>query len=146
MFKIQSRCISLKLLVANRLVVARSRRRLALHVNCCRPSSLITHTVIQKNFQVNNSQAFDHIPAQELYIFPGSEDLFFFFTRWVHRCLEAPPPSDAVAPTSPQGTVPNPFTFSFSKVNASQLSGGTAKIADSSTFAVVSISYGIRER
>jgi oxalate decarboxylase family bicupin protein len=32
--------------------------------------------VIQKNFQVNNSQAFDHIPAQELYIFPGSEHLF----------------------------------------------------------------------
>ncbi|KAJ7788233.1 oxalate decarboxylase [Mycena olivaceomarginata] len=74
--------------------------------------------VIQKNFKAN-PDAFSHIPAQELYIFPS-----------------APPASDAVAPSSPQGTIPSPFTFALSKVNATQLSGGTVKIVDSTTFSV----------
>jgi oxalate decarboxylase family bicupin protein len=74
--------------------------------------------VIQKNFQANPA-AFSHIPAKELYIFPSS-----------------PPPSDAVAPSSPQGQVPNPFSFAMSKVNATKLPGGSVKVVDSSTFTV----------
>ncbi|KAJ7315352.1 oxalate decarboxylase [Mycena albidolilacea] len=76
--------------------------------------------VIQKNFKAN-PDAFSHIPAQELYIFPST-----------------PPASDAVAPSSPQGTIPSPFTFALSKVNATQLSGGTVKIVDSTTFSASS--------
>ncbi|KAJ6577603.1 oxalate decarboxylase [Mycena capillaripes] len=74
--------------------------------------------VIQKNFQAN-AAAFSHIPAKELYIFPSS-----------------PPPTDAVAPSSPQGGVPNPFSFALSKVNATKLPGGSVKIVDSTTFTV----------
>ncbi|KAJ7820791.1 oxalate decarboxylase [Mycena leptocephala] len=74
--------------------------------------------VIQKNFQAN-AAAFSHIPAKELYIFPSS-----------------PPPIDAVAPSSPQGGVPNPYSFAMSKVNATKLAGGSVKIVDSTTFTV----------
>ncbi|KAJ7651083.1 oxalate decarboxylase [Roridomyces roridus] len=74
--------------------------------------------VLQKNFQAS-PDAFSHIPAKELYIFPGS-----------------PPPLDAVAPSSPQGTVDNPYSFALSKVNATQHSGGTVKIVDSTTFII----------
>ncbi|KAJ7035345.1 oxalate decarboxylase [Mycena alexandri] len=75
-------------------------------------------SLIQKNFQAN-PDAFSHIPAQELYIFPST-----------------PPPSDAVAPQSPQGGVPHSFSYALSKVNATQLPGGSVKIVDSSTFTV----------
>ncbi|KAJ7239409.1 oxalate decarboxylase [Mycena haematopus] len=78
--------------------------------------SHIPAEVIQKNFQAN-AEAFSHIPAKELYIFPGS-----------------PPSTDAVAPESPQGQVSSPYSFALSKVNATQLSGGTVKIVDSTTF------------
>ncbi|EPQ54172.1 oxalate decarboxylase [Gloeophyllum trabeum ATCC 11539] len=74
--------------------------------------------VIAKNFQTDIS-AFDHIPAEELYIFPS-----------------APPPDDAQAPSSPYGTVPQPYTFKMSQVNATQLAGGTVKVVDSTTFPV----------
>ncbi|KAJ7735617.1 oxalate decarboxylase [Mycena maculata] len=74
--------------------------------------------VIQKNFQAN-PEAFSHIPDQELYIFPST-----------------PPPIDATAPSSPQGGVPNPYSFAMSQINATQHSGGTVKIVDSTTFTV----------
>ncbi|KAJ7503324.1 putative oxalate decarboxylase/oxidase [Mycena galericulata] len=74
--------------------------------------------VIQKNFQAN-PDAFSHIPAQQLYIFPSS-----------------PPPVDAVAPSSPQGGVANPYSFAMSKVNGTKLAGGSVKIVDSTTFTV----------
>ncbi|KAF8151249.1 oxalate decarboxylase [Mycena galopus ATCC 62051] len=74
--------------------------------------------VIQKNFQAN-PEAFSHIPAQELYIFPST-----------------PPPIDAVAPSSPQGEVPNSYSYPMSQVNATQFSGGSVKIVDSTTFTV----------
>ncbi|THH26987.1 hypothetical protein EUX98_g7192 [Antrodiella citrinella] len=74
--------------------------------------------VLAKNFEVDIS-AFDHIPASELYIFPSS-----------------PPPDDATAVSDPQGTIPNPFTFQLSKVNATLLSGGSVKVVDSTTFTV----------
>ncbi|KAH9925464.1 oxalate decarboxylase [Amylocystis lapponica] len=74
--------------------------------------------VIAKNFGMSQS-AFDHIPGQELYIFPS-----------------APPPDDASPPTSPQGHTSEPYSFPFSQMAARQFSGGTAKTADSTTFTV----------
>jgi len=73
--------------------------------------------VLAKNFQLNVT-AFDHIPSQELYIFPSE-----------------PPADDATYP-DPQGQVPKPFSFPLSKVNPTRLSGGTVKIVDSSTFEI----------
>ncbi|KAK0193464.1 oxalate decarboxylase [Armillaria mellea] len=75
--------------------------------------------VLERNFLFDNSQAFAHIPAQELYIFPST-----------------PPADDASAPESPQGTVPDPYSFALSKTNATQLAGGSVKIVDSTTFTV----------
>jgi hypothetical protein len=46
------------------------------------------------------------------------------------------PPIDHVAPSDPQGQTPNPFSYPLSKVNATKLNGGTAKIVDSTTFKV----------
>ncbi|KDQ59152.1 hypothetical protein JAAARDRAFT_128142 [Jaapia argillacea MUCL 33604] len=81
----------------------------------------LAHTpkeVIAKNFGTPIS-AFDTIPASQLYIFPSS-----------------PPPDDAVAPISPQGTASLPYTYRLSQVNATQLAGGTVKVVDSTTFKV----------
>ncbi|THG94982.1 hypothetical protein EW026_g6588 [Hermanssonia centrifuga] len=74
--------------------------------------------VLAKNFQADIS-AFDHIPGQELYIFPA-----------------ALPQPDSDAPISPQGNVPEPFTFKFSQVQPTQLSGGSVKVVDSTTFKI----------
>ncbi|KAN0126105.1 oxalate decarboxylase [Lactarius tabidus] len=73
--------------------------------------------VIAKSFQADIT-AFDHIPSQELYIFPSE------------------PPSTDVAPSNPQGEVPNPFSFAWSKINETQYPGGSAKIIDSTTFKI----------
>lgn len=54
--------------------------------------------------------------------------------RVTNTNLAAPPPDNQQAPKSPQGTIPNPFTFSLSQVKPTQLSGGTVKIVDSTTF------------
>ncbi|KAG6918423.1 hypothetical protein DXG01_014602 [Tephrocybe rancida] len=70
-------------------------------------------------FSVSNISAFDHIPAEELYIFPA-----------------ALPEPDSAGVVSPQGAVPDPFSFAFSQVKPTQLSGGTVKVVDSSTFAI----------
>ncbi|KAI0926167.1 hypothetical protein AcV5_008697 [Taiwanofungus camphoratus] len=78
----------------------------------------IPKEVIAKNFQTSLA-AFDHIPAQQLYIFPNS-----------------PPPPDASAPEDPQGQVPSPYIFRLSEVNVTQLSGGTVKVVDSTIFPV----------
>ncbi|OCH85111.1 oxalate oxidase [Obba rivulosa] len=80
--------------------------------------SHVPKEVIAKNFRVNMS-AFDHIPDRQLYIFPS-----------------APPPPNAQAPSDPQETVPSPYFFEFSKVNATQYSGGSAKISDISNFPI----------
>ncbi|KAM5542854.1 hypothetical protein V8D89_003238 [Ganoderma adspersum] len=81
----------------------------------------LAHTpkeVIAKNFQ-DNIADWDDIPGSQLYIFPG-----------------VPPPDNQMAPTSPFGTIPEPFSFEFSKVVPTQYSGGSAKIADSTVFNV----------
>ncbi|KAF9041123.1 oxalate decarboxylase [Hymenopellis radicata] len=75
--------------------------------------------VIQKNFQATNPQAFAHIPDKELYIFPADV-----------------PSDDAKAPDSPQGTVPDSYTFALSQVPPTQLSGGSVRIVDSTTFKI----------
>jgi len=74
--------------------------------------------VLAKNFQTDIS-AFDHIPSRELYIFPGN-----------------PPPSNAEAVQSPQGTAPESYTFKLSTLTPTQLSGGSVKVVDSSTFQI----------
>ncbi|TBU23815.1 oxalate decarboxylase [Dichomitus squalens] len=81
----------------------------------------LAHTpkeVIAKNFQ-DDITDWDDIPGSQLYIFPG-----------------VPPPDNQQPPTSPEGTVPQPFSYEFSKVVPTQYSGGTAKIADSTVFNV----------
>lgn len=47
-----------------------------------------------------------------------------------------PPADDAVAPTSPQGTTPLPFSWAFSQVPQTPLAGGSVRIVDSSTFKI----------
>ncbi|KAH9924636.1 oxalate decarboxylase [Epithele typhae] len=74
--------------------------------------------VIAKNFQDDISD-WDEIPGDQLYIFPG-----------------VPPPDDQQPPSNPQGTIPQPFSFEFSKLQPTQYAGGTAKIADSTIFNV----------
>jgi oxalate decarboxylase family bicupin protein len=75
--------------------------------------------VLEKNFQVNNSEAFAHIPAKELYIFPSEV-----------------PSDNQQLPVSPQGTVPESYMFSMSTMNATQLSGGSVKVVDSTIFPI----------
>ncbi|KZT02556.1 oxalate decarboxylase [Laetiporus sulphureus 93-53] len=76
----------------------------------------IPKEVIAKNFQVDQS-AFDHIPDQELYIFPST-----------------PPSDNGDLPISPQGQSSEPYSFPLSQYNATQLPGGTIKIVDSTVF------------
>ncbi|KAI0714338.1 oxalate decarboxylase [Cerioporus squamosus] len=74
--------------------------------------------VLAKNFHMSEA-AFDRIPGQELYIFPG------------------PVPSDnQQAPQSPYGTTPEPYTFDFASMTPTQYPGGTVKVADSRNFKV----------
>jgi len=77
--------------------------------------------VLAKNFNADVS-VFAHIPEQELYIFP----------------TDVPGPLEDVMAEiqAPNGVPTNPFSFSLSQVNATQLAGGTVKIVDSSTFIV----------
>jgi len=79
--------------------------------------SHVPKEVIAKNFR-QSITAFDHIPSHQLFIFPSA------------------PPTNNVAPSDPQGQVPNPFSYPLSKVNATKLSGGTVKIVDSTIFKV----------
>jgi oxalate decarboxylase/phosphoglucose isomerase-like protein (cupin superfamily) len=44
------------------------------------------------------------------------------------------PPSGNVAPSDPQGQIPEPFSFAMSEMNATKLDGGTIKIVDSTIF------------
>ncbi|THH17142.1 hypothetical protein EW146_g3616 [Bondarzewia mesenterica] len=71
--------------------------------------------VLAKNFQMDIS-AFDRIPERELYMIPAEV------------------PSSAVP--DPQGQVPKAFSFAMSKMNATQLSGGSVKIVDSRNFPI----------
>ena len=96
----------------------------------------IPKDVLAKNFQTNMT-AFNEIPGSELYIFPSGETTSSheFSPRYSPTRTESPSP-EAVAVTNPQGQVPSPFTYSFSNVTAMPLSGGSAKIADSTVFPI----------
>ncbi|KAG9092682.1 hypothetical protein FS749_015527 [Ceratobasidium sp. UAMH 11750] len=74
--------------------------------------------VLAKNFRVNAS-AFDHIPARQLWMLPSA--------------VPAESAQDQGV-TSPQGTVPLPFTFPASKAAATNVNGGSVKVIDSRTF------------
>ncbi|TFK79856.1 oxalate decarboxylase [Polyporus arcularius HHB13444] len=78
----------------------------------------IPKEVIAKNFQDDISD-WNDIPGEQLYIFPG-----------------VPPPDNQQPVSDPQGQIPEPFSYAFSKVTPTQYSGGTAKIADSTVFNV----------
>ena len=54
----------------------------------------------------------------------------------VNHSIYIAPPANADPVSDPQGQVPEPFAFNFSQVPAVQYSGGTAKIADSTTFKI----------
>ncbi|KAF8650595.1 hypothetical protein AX16_005180 [Volvariella volvacea WC 439] len=73
----------------------------------------------QRTSRGKNLTSFAHIPAEELYLFPASG-----------------PGADADAPQSPQGAVPDPYSFKFSEVPETKLPGGSVKIVDSSTFKI----------
>lgn len=49
--------------------------------------------------------------------------------------LEVPSDNQQL-PVSPQGTVPESYTFSMSTMNATQLSGGSVKVVDSTIFPI----------
>ncbi|KAI9069577.1 oxalate decarboxylase [Trametes sanguinea] len=81
----------------------------------------LAHTpkeVIAKNFQ-DSIEDWNQISSRDLYIFPG-----------------VALPSDQKPPADPNGQIPQPFSFAFSKVKPTQYSGGTVKIADSTTFPI----------
>ena len=47
-----------------------------------------------------------------------------------------PPLDNATDVVSPNGVIPEPFVFPFSKVQPTQLNGGTVKIVDTRTFTI----------
>lgn len=59
-----------------------------------------------------------------------------FFNHMTPTDIHSEPPTSDVAPSDPQGQIPNPFSYPLSKVNATKLDGGTVKIVDSTTFKV----------
>ena len=92
--------------------------------------------MLAKNFKTSIS-AFDHIPAEQLYIFPGGASYPTFhkptYSTWF---IYAVPPTSNTVVQDPQGQVPSPFVYKLSQVNATQLDGGSVKIVDSSIFSV----------
>ena len=92
---------------------------------------------IMKNFGTKDVEAFAGIPAQQLYIFPGSKCNSTTYESLLTNLIpQAPPNPDAKAPEDPQGQIPNPFIYKFSEVNATKLAGGAIKIADSRNFTI----------
>ena len=97
--------------------------------------SHVPKEVLAKNFRTDIS-AFDHIPAEELYIFPAGPSLLLLPSHGHTNMSSALPLPDSEAPKSPQGTSDLPFTFEFSKVPATKYPGGTVKVSDSSSFKI----------
>lgn len=74
--------------------------------------------VLAKNFGVP-MKAFDEVPKEQLYIFNGT------------------PPAvnvSADAVQSPEGTIPEPFSFHLSRQEPMVVPGGSVKVVDSGTF------------
>ncbi|GAB1524030.1 hypothetical protein RhiTH_007182 [Rhizoctonia solani] len=83
-------------------------------------TSHIPKEVLSRNFKVNAS-AFDHIPDRELYMIPTAVPT-------------GTPEEEGVK--SPQGVSTLPYTFAASKINATEVPGGTVKVVDSRIFKV----------
>lgn len=81
--------------------------------------SHVPKEVLAKNFRASMS-AFDHIPAQQLYIFPGTP----------------PPPINKDDVGDPQGHATTPFSLAWSKSTRTPLAGGSVKVIDSTSFPV----------
>jgi len=79
----------------------------------------IPKEVLAKNFKADIS-AFSHIPAKQLYIFPGTP----------------PPPVAQDKVPSPQGPPPNPFGLAWSQSPRTSLVGGSVKVLDSTNFPI----------
>jgi len=77
--------------------------------------------VLAKNFHADMS-VFEHIPEEELYIFPTDVPGNL---QDVQNQIQAP-----------NGPATNPFSFAMSKMDATKVPGGTVKIVDSSIFNV----------
>lgn len=76
--------------------------------------------VLAKNFNMrDHPEAFDHIPAQELYIFPS-----------------VPPPENVEEDMVVPNDTELPYTFKLSEVEATAKPGGSVKVVDSRTFKV----------
>ena len=104
----------------------------------------IPKEVLAKNFQINIS-AFDHIPSQELYIFPAGTCAALLRSTVYKSYLtviSAVPPKNEQSPSSPEGTVPNPFTFKLSQAPEMPLAGGSWKVFDTSVFPVATTIVG----
>jgi oxalate decarboxylase/phosphoglucose isomerase-like protein (cupin superfamily) len=95
--------------------------------------------VLAKNLRTD-AAAFAHIPGEELYIFPSGTSSSMSARRCLANsaCACADPlPTDASAPADPNGRVPEPFSYAFSRQAPTRTSSaGSIKIADSSTFKV----------
>ena len=86
-----------------------------------------------------NLQAFDHIPASELYIFPGTYSFHFDKVTCAlpnYMCVAQPPPENITEDEVIPNNTPYPFTFQLSKVPAVKKIGGLVKIVDTRTFTV----------
>jgi hypothetical protein len=59
-----------------------------------------------------------------------------FFNHTIPTGIYSEPPTNHEAPSDPQGQIPEPFSYPLSKVNATQLNGGSVKIVDSTTFKI----------
>lgn len=79
----------------------------------------IPKEVLAKNFHTS-IEAFAHIPANQLYIFPSSP----------------PPPAAQNAVSDSNGQVPQALSFPWSQSSRTPLTGGSVKILDSTTFPV----------
>ncbi|KAF8908179.1 RmlC-like cupin domain-containing protein [Gymnopilus junonius] len=78
----------------------------------------VPKSVVAKNFGLGSDlKSFDHIPEDELYIFPSS-----------------PPVDDVNKDMVVPNSSPVPYSFKFSKVIPENKQGGTVKVVDSRTF------------
>lgn len=75
--------------------------------------------VLSKSLQLEQ-EALKELPGDQLWIFPA----------------DVPPAAAQQAVKSPNGEVPEPFGFEFSKVTPMKVGGGTVKVVDTRTFPV----------
>jgi hypothetical protein len=77
-------------------------------------------------------------PRRSVVHFPQLYVTILCAERGSDRVHVAPLPEGTEDVVSPQGTVPEPFSFALSQVNGTQLAGGSVKVVDSSNFKISS--------